>query len=125
MPTTIEIFKFEKNVANYAAGEIIFKGGEAGQFMYVIQDGQVEIVAGERVIDTLGPGGIFGEMALIDNSPRTATARARTDCRVVPIDETQFMNHVHRTPFFAIQVLRIMNERLRRRIVELEQQTAG
>lgn len=71
-----------------------------------------------RFLDSLGPGGVFGEMALIDKSPRTATVRARSDCRVVPIDEARFMNHVHRTPFFAIQVMRIMNERLRRRMVE-------
>lgn len=118
MSTTIEIFKYEKNVEYYAAGDTIFSAGDDGHYMYVIQDGEVEVLVDEKVLDSLGPGGVFGEMALIDKSPRTATVRARSDCRVVPIDEARFMNHVHRTPFFAIQVMRIMNERLRRRMVE-------
>ncbi len=116
MSTTIEIFKYEKNVDYYAAGDLIFDAGDEGHYMYVIQDGEVEVVADGVVIDAVGPGGIFGEMALIDRSPRSAAVRAKTDCRVVPIDETKFMNHVHRTPFFALQVMRIMNERLRRRM---------
>ena len=119
MSTTIDIFKYEKNVEYYAAGDTIFEAGDEGHYMYVIQDGEIEILVNGKVIDSMGPGGVFGEMALIDRSPRTATARARTDCRVVPIDETRFMNHVHRTPFFAIQVMRIMNERLRRRMAEV------
>ncbi|HRI08466.1 MAG TPA: cyclic nucleotide-binding domain-containing protein [Nannocystaceae bacterium] len=119
MSTTIDIFKYEKNVEYYAAGDTIFEAGDEGHYMYVIQDGEIEILVNGKVIDSMGPGGVFGEMALIDKSPRTATARARTDCRVVPIDETRFMNHVHRTPFFAIQVMRIMNERLRRRMADV------
>lgn len=116
MTTTIEIFKYEKNVEYYAAGDVIFAAGDEGHHMYVVQEGEVEVLVGDRVIDRHGPGGVFGEMAIIDHSPRTATVRAATDCRVVPIDETKFMNHVHRTPFFAIQVMRIMNERLRRQM---------
>lgn len=116
MSTTIEIFKYEKNVEYFAAGDTIFQAGDEGHYMYVIQDGEVEVLDGERIIDNVGPGGVFGEMALIDRSPRSATVRAKTDCRVVPIDESKFMNHVHRTPFFALQVMRIMNDRLRRRM---------
>lgn len=116
MSTTIEIFKYEKNVEYFAAGDTIFQAGDDGHYMYVIQDGEVEVLDGERIIDNVGPGGVFGEMALIDRSPRSATVRAKTDCRVVPIDESKFMNHVHRTPFFALQVMRIMNDRLRRRM---------
>jgi CRP-like cAMP-binding protein len=114
MTTTIEIFKYEKNVEYYTAGDTIFNAGDDGHVMYVVQDGEVEVVANDRIIDRHGPGGVFGEMALIDHSPRSATVRAATDCRVVPIDENRFMQHVHRTPFFAVQMLRIMNERLRR-----------
>lgn len=113
---TIEIFKYEKNVDYYAAGEPIFEAGGEGHLMYVVQSGEVDVVAGGDVIETIGPGGIFGEMALIDRSPRSASVVARTDCRLVPIDETKFMQHVHRTPFFALQVMRIMTERLRRRM---------
>jgi len=125
MTATIEIFKFEKNVDYYAAGELIFEAGDPGHVMYVVQEGEVEVLANGTVIDTVTVGGIFGEMALIDRSPRSASVIARTDCRVVPIDEARFMQHVHRTPFFALQVMRIMVDRLRRRTLEAGRGVAG
>ncbi|HEU5100134.1 MAG TPA: Crp/Fnr family transcriptional regulator [Roseiflexaceae bacterium] len=65
-----------------------------------------------------GPGGIVGEMALIDDRPRSATAVAATDCRLVPIDERRFTFLVQQTPMFALAVMRVMAERLRRRLGE-------
>ncbi len=121
MTATIEIFKFEKNVEYYDAGEAIFQAGDEGHCMYVVQSGEVDVVVGETLIETISPGGIFGEMALIDKSPRSATVVARSDARLVALDETKFMQHVHRTPFFAIQVMRIMTERLRRRMAVVGQ----
>ena len=59
-------------------------------------------------------GGIMGELALIDSKPRSASAVAKTDCRLVPLDDKQFIFLVQQTPFFAIRVMRIMAERLRR-----------
>jgi CRP-like cAMP-binding protein len=82
--------------------------------MYLIRTGEVVIERGGKVIETLGPGGIFGEMALIDGSPRSATARVTTDCVVAPINEKTFLFLVHETPFFAIAVMRTLAERLRR-----------
>ncbi len=116
MTATIEIFKFEKNVDQYAAGDTIFRAGDEGHCMYVVQDGELEVIAHDKVIDVVTAGGIFGEMALVDRSPRSATVVARTDCRLVAIDEAKFMQHVHRTPFFALQVMRIMTDRLRKRL---------
>jgi CRP-like cAMP-binding protein len=58
-------------------------------------------------------GGIFGEMSLIDDKPRSATARARTDCELVPIDEGRFLELVHQKPGFALEVMKVMAERLR------------
>ena len=100
----------------FAAGETIFNAGDEGHVMYVVQSGEVDVVVQDQVIETIAAGGIFGEMALIDRAPRSASVIARTDCRLVPLDEARFMQHVHRTPFFAIQVMRIMTERLRRRM---------
>ena len=116
MTATVEIFKFEKNVDYYDAGETIFREGDEGHCMYVVQAGEVDVLLGDALLETIGPGGVFGEMALIDKSPRSATAVARSDARLVALDETKFMQHVHRTPFFALQVMRIMTERLRRRM---------
>ena len=120
MTATIEIFKYEKNVDYFAAGETIFNAGDEGHIMYVVQSGEVDVVVQDQVIETIAAGGIFGEMALIDRAPRSASVIARTDCRLVPLDEARFMQHVHRTPFFALQVMRIMNERLRRRMAGLQ-----
>lgn len=77
----------------------------------------MEVIANGKVIDSHGPGGMFGEMAIIDHSPRSATVVAKTDCRLVPLDEDRFMAHVHRTPFFALTVMRMLSERLRQQMM--------
>jgi CRP/FNR family transcriptional regulator, cyclic AMP receptor protein len=82
--------------------------------MYVVQEGDVDIVLADRVSDSSGPGGIIGEMALISDKPRSATAVAKTDCKLVPIDEKRFTFLVQQTPYFAIQVMRVIAARLRR-----------
>ena len=76
--------------------------------------GEVEIRVGERAVEVVGPAGIFGEMAMIDGAPRTATAVARSDCKLVPIDEKRFQFLVQQTPYFAIEVMRVLAGRLRR-----------
>jgi CRP/FNR family transcriptional regulator, cyclic AMP receptor protein len=70
--------------ATYSSGETIFAAGDKGK-MYVIRSGEVEIERDGKIVEKLGPGGIFGEMALIDGSPRAATAKAKTACEVAPI----------------------------------------
>lgn len=98
----------------FTAGQIIFRQGEPGDYMYIIADGQVDLSVDEQHLVTIGPGGIFGEMALIDNHPRSATATARDDCLLVIIDRAHFLTLVQKTPLFALQVMRVMAERLRR-----------
>jgi CRP/FNR family cyclic AMP-dependent transcriptional regulator len=98
----------------FAPGDVIFGEGDAGDKMFVIRSGEVVIEKGGKVIETLSPGSIFGEMALIDGSPRSATARAKTACEVAPITEKSFLFLVHETPFFAIAVMRTLADRLRR-----------
>jgi CRP-like cAMP-binding protein len=100
--------------AKFAPGDIIFSEGDKGDKMYVIRSGEVEIERDGKVVETLSSGGIFGEMALIDGSPRAATARAKTACEVAPVTEKSFLFLVHETPFFAIAVMRTLAERLRR-----------
>ena len=100
--------------ARYAAGDVIFAEGDKGDAMFVVRTGEVTIERGGSVMETLSGGGVFGEMALIDGSPRSATARAKTDCEVAPINEKTFLFLVHETPFFAIAVMRTLADRLRR-----------
>ena len=100
--------------ASFQPGEVIFAEGDKGDKMYVIRSGEIEIERGGKVVESLSSGGIFGEMALIDGSPRAATARAKTPCEVAPNTEKTFLFLVHETPFFAIAVMRTLADRLRR-----------
>ena len=110
----IEVFRHVENGRRYAQGEIVFCEGELGNVMYAVVEGEVEIRVGERVIERTGEGGVVGELALIDRAPRSATAIAATPCLLAPIDEKQFQYMVQQTPFFALQVMRVLAERLRR-----------
>ena len=97
----------------FKAGEVIFKEGDAAAEFFVIQRGKVEIRLGNRLLGTLGDHDIFGEMALIDAAPRSATAIAATDVKLVPVGEKQFLFLVSRTPYFALKVMRVLARRLR------------
>jgi CRP-like cAMP-binding protein len=99
----------------YRQGDVIFERGEAASCMYVVAEGEVEISIGAQQLDTLGRAGIFGEMALISSEPRSGSARARTDCRLVEIPEKRFLHLVHESPNFALEVMRVLADRLRRR----------
>ncbi len=112
--TTLNYFKNEPNAQEIKAGETIFDQGELADVMYVVREGEVDIVVGDKVVETVGVGGIFGEMALIDNSPRSASCVARTDCKIIPVNQHWFVYMVQETPYFALQVMGIMAERLRR-----------
>jgi CRP-like cAMP-binding protein len=111
-----ELFRKAKERRSFTVGQTIFKEGEPGDVMYVVEEGEVDILRSGRPIETIAPGGIFGEMAIIDNSPRSATAVAKSDCTLLPVDETTFTIYVQHAPFFALEVMRTMAERLRRRL---------
>jgi CRP/FNR family transcriptional regulator, cyclic AMP receptor protein len=98
---------------DYKAGDVIFKQGDAAQELFIIQSGEVEIRLGNRVLETLPQYSIFGEMALIDAAPRSATAVAASDVKLVPVGEKQFLFLVSNTPHFALNMMRVMARRLR------------
>jgi CRP/FNR family transcriptional regulator, cyclic AMP receptor protein len=97
----------------FKAGTIIFHRGDAAREMFVIKSGQVRIQLGNRTLSELPADSIFGEMALIDNEPRSATAVAITDVELVPVSEQQFLFMVGQTPYFALKVMRVLAHRLR------------
>jgi len=100
-------------VRDYKAGDVIFKEGDPAEELFVVKSGTVEIRLGNRLLDTLPERSIFGEMALIDHGPRSATAIAATDATLVPVGEKQFLFLVSRTPHFALNVMRVLVQRLR------------
>jgi CRP/FNR family transcriptional regulator, cyclic AMP receptor protein len=97
----------------YKAGDVIFREGDPAEELYIVKSGSVEIRLGNRLLDTLSERSIFGEMALIDRGPRSATVVAATDAVIVPVGEKQFLFLVSRTPYFALNVMRVLVQRLR------------
>lgn len=81
--------------------------------MFVLLEGQAEIEIDGQVMEISEPGALIGEMAIIDGSPRTATVSAKTDCKLARVSQKRFTFLVQQTPFFAIQVMRVLAERLR------------
>ena len=81
--------------------------------MYVVKTGDLQILDGNYVYETVSAGGIVGEMAMVDGSPRSATVCAIKRSTVIPIDERRFLFMVQQTPFFALRVMRVMTARLR------------
>ncbi len=98
----------------FRAGDIIFREGDNARDLFVIKSGQVRIQIGNRTVTELPPDTIFGEMALIDDEPRSATAIAATDVELVPVSEKQFLFLVGQTPYFALKVMRVLAQRLRK-----------
>jgi CRP/FNR family transcriptional regulator, cyclic AMP receptor protein len=114
MDLKIDMFATADNVLSLQAGERVFQAYDMGAEMYVVLEGQVEITVDSKVLETLGPGAPFGEMALIDQAPRTATATAKTACKLAIISEKRFMFMVQTMPHFALDIMKVMADRLRK-----------
>jgi CRP/FNR family transcriptional regulator, cyclic AMP receptor protein len=112
--TEINIFRHASDAHEVPAGHVLFREGEPGDSLFAVAEGEVELTVGGDVVEEVGPGGILGELALVDHAPRSATAIARTPARVVQVDADRFGYLVHEHPTFALQVMTVMAERLRR-----------
>jgi CRP/FNR family transcriptional regulator, cyclic AMP receptor protein len=93
--------------------KVIMKEGDRGIFMYLVVEGTVAVTIQEKTVEKVGPGGVFGEMALVDQSQRVATATAETDCTLLSINRNDFMDLVKSKPGFALSLLKALSERLR------------
>ena len=111
MPTKIELFKSAEGV-EYKTGTIIFNEGDERDNLYIVQSGTIEIEDTQGHIRTVAEGEIFGEMALITNSRRTATARVLDDARLVPISAKRFLFLIDNNRDFALAIMRVLCERL-------------
>ena len=98
----------------FPPGTTVFSEGEPGDRLYVVKSGTVSLSAHGTPLETVGPGGLFGEMAVIDREPRSATAVTEGECELVAIDKRRFWFLVQETPYFAEIVMRVMADRLRR-----------
>jgi CRP-like cAMP-binding protein len=87
--------------------------------LYLLLDGEVSLIAGRKVIGTANKGEIFGEMAALTHAPRSATAVARSDCRLIALDEAEFKAGLEKKPAFALMLMSLMIARLRETIARL------
>lgn len=107
------------------AGKIFFVERQKGGFftaddrMYFLAEGAVALTLGGKSLDTVKPGEIFGELATITDAKRSATATAKTDCKVIALDGRQFQKGIQKTPGFALMLMSVMIDRIRLRLARL------
>jgi CRP/FNR family cyclic AMP-dependent transcriptional regulator len=96
------------------SGQVLFTEGDPPTCMYVVKNGTLRIRSGSVIYEDVGPGGIVGEMGLVEtNQARSATVYALTDCELVAIDKARFFSLVGQAPNFAIIVMQVLSRRLR------------
>jgi CRP-like cAMP-binding protein len=111
--STSRVLLAMKGLASHAQGATIFKEGDKGDRMFLVQEGAVELRVAGKPVMTVEPGGFFGEMALIEESPRSASAHAATDCKLMPVDRARFEYLIRMTPDFVLEMMRTMAQRTR------------
>ena len=112
----IDMRSFAKSAGTnlrFGAGNVIFNRGDAGQCMYIVQSGVVEMVIGDTVIEVCGENEAIGFMSMIDGAPRSSTARVKQECDVSVIDARTFRFMVDEVPNFAQYIMGAMARRIR------------
>jgi CRP-like cAMP-binding protein len=107
--------------AQFPEGRVIMSAGAAGAFMYVVLDGRVAITVGTSVVERVGAGGMFGEMALVDRSTRAASATAETDCSLLAINRNDFLELVRARPAFGASLLKSIALRMQQLVLQVAQ----
>ena len=126
----LEFFKAAGKAEKVAQGHVFFAEKQRARplffmrdKMYLLLDGEVDLVARGKRIGTVKKGQVFGEMASITHAPRSASAVAKTACRVIALDDKQFRAGLQKKPGFALMLMSIMIGRLRETIARLAEQT--
>lgn len=99
---------------SFAAGEKVFLQDDDAVCLYVVRTGKVQVITYGTVLENVGPGGVFGEMAMIDGAPRSAAAMAAEPTQVMAIDRETFLFLIQRDPEFALRIMQVLTNRLRR-----------
>jgi CRP/FNR family transcriptional regulator, cyclic AMP receptor protein len=123
---TIRKDLYDRRVLEVPTGQIIFSEGDDGAETYVIISGAVEIskrtsLSTSKTLIMLKPGDIFGEMAIIEQKPRSATAIAVRPSRLLSLDESLFFQMIEKNPYFAVKVVKLLSERIRRANLSIQQ----
>jgi len=97
----------------FSAGSIVFNKGDAGSCMYIVQSGLIEMVIGDKVIEICGANEAIGFMSMVDDAPRSSTARVKETCELSLIDQRKFRFMVDEAPNFALYIMGAMARRIR------------
>ncbi|MEM8961219.1 MAG: cyclic nucleotide-binding domain-containing protein [Acidobacteriota bacterium] len=102
---------------DYQPGDIVFRQGEPGDSMFIVKDGEVEVIQdldgnAPKLVATLERGDFFGEMAVLDREPRSHAVRAKTEARLVKVDRTGFSKMLLRNPEIGVRMIRKLARRL-------------
>jgi CRP-like cAMP-binding protein len=103
----------DAGAARFQRGQPVFREGQTGLLMYVVQEGRVALSIQDQLVERVGPGGVFGEMALVDQSARAASATAETDCVLLGLNRNVLVNLVKTNPEFGASLLTAVAERVR------------
>jgi CRP-like cAMP-binding protein len=112
----ISLFRHADTQREYAAGDVVCAPGDPATEMFAVISGRVEVFHDGELLDTVEPGGIFGEVALLVGPERPVEARAAEPSVLAIVDEDEFLRLVKMNPYFALEVMRIMAERLARMV---------
>ncbi len=107
------------------AGQVLCTEGEPGRACYVVVEGEASVSIGGDAVDTIGPGGFFGEMALLDGGPRVATITATTDMQLFEMTRADFVSVITEVPAIARNMLVAVGERLRAAHAQLHPGSVG
>jgi len=129
-PSLLKLLAFTSEMVNYQDSEVLFRAGEPGDCAFVIMDGEVEILSTEdsMVVGVLQINQIFGELALLNDEPRSATLRAKGDLKVMRISESSFLELIKESSGLALNVLRQLSQKLavsHQQVEQLRQQLAS
>lgn len=110
----INLFRETANHRQVSEGDVLFEPGDPAEEMYAVISGNIEIIRDGEVFENVGPGGIIGEVALLSNHLRAVTGRATEPSEIAIVTEDEFIRLVKMNPFFALEVMRVMADRLMR-----------
>ncbi len=110
----LKLLDNQNHFVHVPADTVLFREGDVGDKMYIILEGQIHLTINEQDLFTEVDGGIVGEMALIDEDVRTATATTLTDCVLAALDLDAFKDLIQKKPEFSIHVMRVLSQRLRK-----------
>ncbi len=109
----LNLFESAEDAVDFKEGTVIFEQGSPGDVMYIVLEGEVEIIVDHDPLETAQVGDLVGEMALIDSRSRSASCVAKTDCKLAPCDEKKFLFMIQEHPFFALLVMNVLVDRIR------------